>query len=115
MPEANDIAAARRARRAAGRTRGTDATRKRTAEALQTNIRTVAFRGNEDAAHSIVANPNTGKRHAAKLDNTPRLTPRQYAPGATRASQRHYYPTLETRFARIPSLGSTLTKRPLKP
>ena len=58
-------------------------------------------------------NPNRGKRHAAKLDNSPRLTPRQYAPGAP-DSQRHYMPTLETSFARIPSLGSTLTKRPLK-
>jgi hypothetical protein len=58
-------------------------------------------------------NPNTAKRHAAKLDNTARLTPRQYSPG-TPDGKRHYMPTLETSWARMPALGSHLSKRPLK-
>jgi hypothetical protein len=93
------------------RTRGTRATRKRTAAALRSDIRTVATVAGERV--SLIENPNRAKHGAAKLDNSPRFTPRQYAPGAPDA-QRHYMPTLETSWARIPSLGTHLSKRPLK-
>ena len=71
----------------------------------------VAFLGSEDA-HTLAFNPNTAKRHAAKLANDPRFTPRQTSPG-TPNGKRHYMPTLETRWAGIPALGSHLSKRPL--
>lgn len=72
----------------------------------------VAFpRSREDNAHRLDGNPNTAKRHAAKLDNSPRFTPRQYAPGAGRDAQRHYMPALETSWQGTPSLPPLLTKR----
>lgn len=95
--------------RSRNRTRGARATRKRTAAALRSDTRTVAFARTDDA-HTLAGNPNKAKRHAAKLDNSPRFTPRQYAPGAPDA-KRHYMPTLETSFARIPSLPPILSKR----
>lgn len=102
--------------RARNRTRGARATRKRTAAALRSETRTVAFAGARDAngesqAVRLDGNPNTAKRHAAKLDNRPRFTPRQYAPGAGESAKRHYMPSMETRFAGIPSLPPILSKR----
>ena len=101
-----EAAAARRASIAAAKRR-----KRTSAQNIRSEVRTVA-RVNGDTL-KLDANPNRAKRHAAKMANDPRLTPRQSAPGAPHG-KRHYMPTLETSWARMPALGSHLSKRPLK-
>jgi hypothetical protein len=93
--------------RAENRTRGAKATRKRTAAAMRSETNVVAFSRTPDAM-TLAQNPNRGKRHAAKLENLPRLSKNQ---GARKRGETARMPYLEqTRNGRT----LPLSKRPQK-
>jgi hypothetical protein len=89
--------------RAANRTRGVKATRKRTAAALESHANVVAFQRDPDNRTHLDTNPNRGKRHVAKANPTGR---------ANSGERRRNEPRIELRtsFERIPALGTIRTK-----
>lgn len=91
--------------------------KRRAANPLGSVAAPVAFLGTEDA-HALNLNPNTAKRHAARagvnVNNDPasaRRTRVSRNEGRRAHGEIARTPYLETWNARIPALGSTLSKR----
>ena len=84
--------------------------RKRTELALASDTIPVAFKSTPDA-HRIDGNANKGKRSAARMAPVTRLTANT---GRRKRNETIRQPWMATSFARIPSLGETLSKRPLR-
>lgn len=101
------------------RARGRQAKRQkaRTANALRSETRTLAFRGSEDA-HSIAPNPNRAKRHASRANLNLHADPSEAARARVSGNEgrrRHggtcRTPELRTTNARIPALGAAYSRR----
>lgn len=83
--------------------------RVRARRALESQTNVVAFRRTPDA-QTLAQNPNKGKRHAAKMDNAPRLTFRQDAPGSHESTERRFRYLQQTRNGRTLPLSKRVQK-----
>lgn len=83
--------------------------RVRARRALESHTNVVAFQRTADS-HTVAANPNKGKRHAARMANDPRETFRQYSPGAPASKESRFRYIEQTRNGRTLPLSKRVQR-----